>query len=273
MTKKLLHIIFLFSVCPTVLWSQKDEGKGVVILTSSIPVAGAIIDDSVHARDLPYQVMLSPGLHSIVVKNPRRFDYLQTDFFRSVEVRANETITLAIEFPILTLVNSYPHDASVIAGGISLGNTPMPLELLQYKNQSLVLQKSGYDDFSFFVTDSVLQKNSILITLTPKDPYASNRHDNEFKTVEWKERGIGKNKNWLIITAILGITSGGFAAYYKNKADNSFEKAKRARRTGDRELQAKLENRTEKYDRYSTIGFIGLQINLGAAVYLLLKAK
>ncbi|NUM80216.1 PEGA domain-containing protein [bacterium] len=273
MIKRLVQIILIMAVFPEMSSAQTGGEKGVVILTSSFPVEGVVIDDSLHNHGLPYRVELAPGLHSIIVKNPRRFDYLQADFFRMVEVRANEEIKLTIEFPSLTLVNSYPHDASIVAGGIMLGKTPMPLELSRYKNQSLALQKSGYDDFNFLVTDSAIQKSSIWITLDPKDPYASNHHDNEFKTEAWKERGIGKNKNWLIITSVLGITSGGIAAYYKNKADNAFEKAKRARRTGDRDLQAKLENRTEKYDRYSTIGFIGLQINLGAAVYFLLKAK
>lgn len=76
-----------------------------------------------------------------------------------------------------------------------------------------------------------------------------------------------------MVAAGLAVLSGAATAYFKNKADDYFERAKLARQDGDAALQKQLEKRTRRHDRYAAVGFVGMEVNVMVVLGVLLLGK
>ena len=262
---------FLFLVCVGHVFAGSNDAYGILRLVTYPKVTRVRIDDSVYTGNLPERFRLKSGSHKIFIENPDRIKYQQADFIKTIELAEGQELELNVTFHPLAEINSYPYGASVISRSEALGETPMYLDLSKYKSTSLEFIKAGYETLAVSVNDSSLAKNYVFVKLEPKIKTFSAGGDNQFHSTEWKEQGPRKHKETFWLTTAAGLLSGGLSAFYKYKADNAFEDAKIARRVGDNDRQDKLEKKTQKYDNYALAGFVGLQVNFAAIIYLLLK--
>jgi hypothetical protein len=198
--------------------------------------------------------------------------YQELDFSETVTIRPGEEEKVEVNFESLTEINSYPAGAEVSVNSELLGITPFYLSLSKHKEELWRFRKPGHKDISIHVSDSMLLKNYVFVSLQPNIINRSN-NQNQFVNLEWQEKGPHKFKNAILITQGLGIAFGAGAAYYKKKADDSFEKAKVDRRLGNIPQRERHLDKTKKYDRYAAIGFIGMQINVAALIYFLFQSR
>lgn len=267
---KIVYIAFLIAFCFNARSASAQDRKGYLTVLSTQPLDSIIIDDSAYA--LTAKIPLSPGEHTVMIRQPNRASFQALDFIEKVTIREREEEKVTVRFELLSEVNSYPSGVSVYAGSEQVGITPFYLPLNERKGSTLLFKKPGYEDLSLVIADSTIQKNFIFVSLQPKIKSRSN-NQNQFVNLEWQERGPHKHKNALWISNSLGILCGAGAAFYKKKADDSFEKAKVARRLGNIDDREKYLNRTRKYDRYSAIGFVGMQVNVVVMVYFFFKSR
>ncbi|MBL7994005.1 PEGA domain-containing protein [bacterium] len=249
---------------------EAQEGDGYLTLLSRVHFEKIIIDDSSYAKS--DRIALPPGKHVVVVQNPDRTSFQALDFTKTITIRPGENEKVEVYFDMLAEINSIPSGAAVSCDSELLGVTPFYLRLTQYKNRTLQFKKPGYEDFFVTVTDSAIEKNYLFISQNPNLKTRSN-NQNQFVNLEWQERGPHKYKSAIWISNALGVVFGAGAAYYKKKGDDTFEKAKIARRLGDTDAQRRHLAKTRKYDRYAVVGFIGMQTNVAALVYFLLKSR
>jgi hypothetical protein len=267
--RKLILVSFL-GFSGSLAFCQNKENTGFISIVSSHPITEVMIDDSAvgHWDSVP----CGAGAHKITVRNPDRLHFQRTDFEKHVELQSGEHLRIIVAFETLSEINSYPMSAAVLSGQTSLGFTPLYLPLSEYKNSILQFKKTGFNDAYVAVSDSVIRRDYVFAALTPRIKSISN-NDNEFVNLQWREQGPYKYKVPIIVNATLSVATGGVAAYFKHKADSRFEKAKLARRNGDTARQGQLVRQTHRYDRYSTIGFVAMQVNMAALIYFLLKSK
>jgi len=251
--------------------AQTRDSSGTVRILSNAKMARIVIDDSAYTGNQLAKIHLRPGKHKVTVENSDRIRFQDEDFVETIELSEGQDLELNVTFDRLGEINSYPYEASVTSSDRFLGQTPFYLDLSKFKSSILQFTKPGYETLSVAVDDSAMRKNYVFGALEPKIKDNRKGGDNQFRSIEWQEQGPRKHRTFLWITSMAGFVSGGLSAYYKTKADNAFEDAKLARRTGERDKQDRLEKKTKRYDNYALAGFIGLQINVGAIVYLLLK--
>ncbi len=159
----------------------------------------------------------------------------------------------------------------IFAGERLLGKTPLIFDPNEIPDVvSLTLKKEHFLDRRISL-DSLPGK-SIVINLESNGA-TTVFNENQFVNKEYQSKGLYPARNWLITASISAIGLGSLTAYYKNKADKKFEKAKIARRSGDLELRERLQKSTKKYDRYAAVAFVGMQVNLGLFMYFLLTSN
>lgn len=268
--KRMLYItIFLLSFMNTILaWAQVNDGY--LSIVAQAPIDKVIIDDSIYVNT--NKIRLSAGTHNLVVQNADRVSYQAMDFIKTITIRPDEVEKVEVHFNLLSEINTYPYGADVLINSDALGITPIYLRLDDYKNRTLQFRKSGYEDVYITIMDSTIENNYLFVPLRPKIINRSN-NQNQFVNLEWQERGPHKYKTAIWISNGLGIVFGAGAAYYKKKADDAFEKAKIARRLGDIPAREHYLSKTRNNDRAAVIGFVGMQINVVALVFFLLKSR
>ncbi|KAB2878520.1 PEGA domain-containing protein [bacterium] len=269
MTRKSYIILLILALGNCVSVVAQGE-YGYLTLSSHVHFETIMIDDSSYTRS--DKIALQAGTHVVVVQNPDRTSFQALDFTKTITIRPGENEKVVVYFDMLAEINSVPNGASVSYDSELLGVTPFYLRLREYKERTLHFKKPGYEDFLATVSDSTINNNYLFISLNPNLKNRSN-NQNQFVNLEWQERGPHKYKSAIWISNALGVVFGASAAYYKKKGDDTFEKAKIARRLGDTDAQKRHLAKTRKYDRYAVIGFIGMQTNVAALVYFLLKSR
>ena len=247
-----------------------QEGHGYLTIETKVPIEKITIDDSVYVNS--GKIRLPAGVHRLFIQNPDRVSMQALDFSKTITITPDADKKVDVYFEEVSEINSYPSGASVSFNSEILGVTPFYLCLQNFKGQVLEFKKSGYESLFATVTDSIIEKDYMYIELQPKIINRSN-NQNQFVNLEWQERGPHKYRNAIWISNGLGIAFGAYAAYYKKKADDAFEKAKIARRLGDTPSRERYLNKTQKFDRYAVIGFVGMQVNVAALVYFLFKSR
>ena len=268
--RKILYIVNLFILLSCISPARAQQMYGYLNLISDSQIKRILIDDQAYV----YQgkIRLPEGSYRIVVQNPDPVSYQALDFIATVTIQAGMEEKLIVVFEKLCEINSYPGGAEVSVNAEVLGITPFYLSLTKYKNKILEFNKPGHKKMMIEVTDSLLIKDYVFISLEPNIINRSN-NQNQFVNLEWQERGPHRYKDAILITQGLGIAFGAGAAYYKKKADDAFEKAKIDRRLGNVQQRDRHMNKTRKYDRYAAIGFIGMQVNVAAFIYFLFQSR
>lgn len=267
-TIKFMRWIFSLVILPLSLAAQESA----VVEIRGSDVRAVRFDDSLHDPvELPLVMSVPAGFHEVHIYGNERVAYPAMDYSERFRLVPGERRIFDTGLGRLGMVNSIPHGAAVWLEDSLAGETPLWLALGRLQDRPLLFKKSGYQDTRVIVADTAVAANLLWIRLKPTMGYVE--PDNEFLSESWRNRGVGRHRGWLILSGIAAVVTGGVAAYYKIKADDLFEKAKLAHRQNDFATEASLRKKTKRYDRYATVGFVGLQISFGAGVFLFLKSE
>lgn len=267
----ILRVFFVscfFSGFIPVLPQHHGDNTGKVVIRQVPENARIVMNDATvtHAGNAGYD--LAPGRYHIIVSNPVRLNARQLDFDTTVIVRSGEITELICRFSETVTIESEPFGTLVFANGVKIGETPLRMD---YRGATdLLFVKKGYDETTARLDDSGFKDGRFFVALK-KSTSAAPDNPNLFKNAQWEKRGEKRFRTPLIAVLSLAVLSGSAAAYTKKKADDYFEDAKLAYLFSDFEKQKRLEKKTRRFDRFATMGYIGMQVNMVAAVYFLFR--
>lgn len=234
---KLLIKIFFSSFFFSILLFAQDCKSKLVIETELTPV-NIFINDSLVSDSGFYQSELDSGWYKInVIESSDRWNslcYLDTVF-----VSECTTKKLFYKRNNKIYLDTSPQDAYVFSGDSLLGNTPL---FIQDNLYNITLIKPGYAEENIKL-DNIAQNN--LVKLTSLDLP--------------KEKSFFYSSAFHILAAT-AVALGAFSAYYKLKADDSYDEYQISR-------DPELLDDTNRYDLISGIAFTALQINFGFIIY------
>jgi hypothetical protein len=134
------------------------------ISVRSTPSGASIVLDGVIKGTTPANLTgISVGKHVLVLKKSGYNDYSTTVTISSGKI-TSVSATLTVSTASL-IVNSKPSGATIILDGTAKGTTPANITGLSQGTHTLILKKSGYDDYSTTVTVSSGKTTSITATL------------------------------------------------------------------------------------------------------------
>lgn len=228
--------ILLFLLPFSFLYSQDCKSK--IIIETDLKAVNILINDSLVSVDNQFQAELKNGKYKIVImENSDRYD--SKLFVDTIELKNCEEKRLSFFSQDKFYLDSSPQDAYVYSGDSLIGNTPLfiPQSLAELK-----LIKPEYAEK--IVYRQKLSSNNLVIL-----EYAGKKKDESFFN----------SAAFKILTGT-AIILGAASAYYKIKADNSFDDYQFS---GNKK---KLDE-TNKYDVVSGVTFTALQINFGYILY------
>jgi hypothetical protein len=234
-----LYIVYFFLIVSICFGQEKDCNAPVTIKTDIENYQVFINGKNQTSND---SLSLSSGIYVIKL--------IETDGkWNSKEI--SDTVTIPNCNPInLTytfseqniFLETEPPDAHVIVNDSVIGYTPL---LLASGYNNLMLSKRDYADK--FVSVDEINKNQLI-----KLEYIGDESNNSF---------YGSPKFLILIGTAVAL--GAATAYYKLKADDSFDKYQI---TGDPGLL----DETDKFDLISGITFTAMQIDFGTIIYFFL---
>ncbi len=235
-----IKIIFLSLIIIPEIISQ--DCKSRLIIETDLDSANIFVNDSLVSVSNKFDSEFEDGWYKIlVVKNSNNWD--KTFFKDSVFLSGCITKNLSFKTEEKVYLNTSPQDAYVLYGDSLLGNTPL---FIERSKKILTITKPGYSVESLIADDLAKQNIVTLNSLQlPKEEsffYSSGFH----------------------ILAATAVVLGAVSAYYKLKADNTYDKY---HSNGDPNLL----NETNRYDIVSGITFTALQINFGYILYRFLS--
>lgn len=207
-------------------------------------------------------IVLSAGTHRVVVRHPNRSNWLDEDWFADIEVSEGDTLRLTVIFKKSYSINSKPYGASVFLEQEYIGETPIYVKLYEHEIKNVRLVKQGFEEKKIVIGNS--DQQFFDVALQP-DKAAL---DLSLQKVERDLRSHSKTKLYLYSTIGLAAVSGALALYFRNRANDRFE---RYRGTGNPELIDRFFNDAKKYDRYAAVSFGVFQVSFIVSFYLLLK--
>jgi hypothetical protein len=231
-----IKIILIFLILIPEIISQ--DCKSRLIIETDLDSVNIFINDSLISAANKFDSEFDEGWYKIlVVENDNVWD--KTFFADSVFLSDCITKELNYKKEKEIYLDTYPQDAYVFWGDSLLGNTPL---FIKSNNKTLTLNKPGFAVESLSV-DELAQQNIILLTSLQLPKEESFFYSTTFH-----------------VLAATAVALGTVSAYYKLKADDTYDKYKIS---GDNNL---LDD-TKKYDVISGITFTALQINFGYILY------
>jgi len=235
-----IKIIIVSAIIVPELFPQ--DCKSRLIIETDIEPVNIFINDSLVSVSNKFDSEFDDGWYNIlVVKNSNNWD--KAFFKDSVFLSGCVTKNINFETEQKVYLNTSPQDAYVLSGDSILGCTPL---FISRDDKILTVSKPGYSVESIIPDDLARQNIITLKSLQlPKEEsffYSSTFH----------------------ILAATAVALGAVSAYYKLKADNTYDKYQS---NGDPDLL----DETNKYDVVSGITFTALQINFGYILYRFLS--
>ncbi len=266
MNKMLLRGISLLFLIPLAghMVAQEMPGLGRITFTSPSERLAVTINDTVFIVQQPFVYQRPQGIYTIRVTDA--MDYHAVEWDTAITLIAGEDIRLIYRQKHRIRFRSNPYGAEVRAGGVLLGYTPFTYAWIKTENESVLFSKKGYKDKQVFVTDSAIQINAELEPL--RKPSAS-----VFTTSAHRSNFREANRTPLWVSMALCVAAGSATAYYKNRADKYFEKAKTAAYYGDEEAIDYYRAKTRRYDRRALYGYISMGVTFTASMYFLFSIK
>ena len=234
-----IKILLIASLCPIAISAQDCTAK--IFIHTDVENAKLFVDDNFESEGNNFEIKLEQGTYKITIVE----DYKKWNAGRIEDtLRIIDCSDLTFNYVLNNklLLNSDPQNVYVRESDSLIGFTPM---LLENNIQTILLQKSGYED-------KIISQQEIAAGVKPELQFIGQVKDENFY-----ESTLFK---LLVGTAIaLGATT----AYYKLEADKNFDEYQD---TGD---PAALDQ-TDKYDTISAATFVALQIDFGLILYLFL---
>ena len=215
-----------------------QDCKSKLIIETDLQLVNIFINDSLVCDSSYYVTELADGSYKILVmENSDRWD--AKTYIDSISLKNCEERKLTYSSERKVYLDSNPQDVYVFVGDSLLGNTPMFIG--NFYNE-LKLIKPGYEE-------KVISKNQLMENSVVNLKFISTK----------KEESFFYSTTFKILAGT-AIALGAISAYYKLKADDTFDEYQF---TGDTALLDK----TNRYDLISGITFTALQINFAYVLY------
>ena len=240
--------------------------KGYLTLESNSIPGRIILDDSVTLDKLPKRMLLISGKHKVTVLNKNRLNVGQGDFIKTFEILPKRETKVTVKLDNMVEISTQPPGAFVFVDGNLKGRSPVWIDKEEVLNRPVKLDKAGYEIIN-------TQISSFIHPYVEFDliPEYSNKPGRSIIKLNLRYEKKTYRRELLLLTS-LSVLSGGFAAYYKIKADKAFDKAKIALTQNAVSERRRYQNLADQYDRNSLIGFVSMQVNFIGVVYFLFKA-
>ncbi len=227
--RKIIYILLL----PLSIFSQTQNIEIITNVESSI----IFINDNFMGNGRA-ETEAKPGIYYLEIFESNRI-FNPQKISDTIIVSSETPIVLEYKFKDRITLNSKPHDAVVSDDYSIIGRTP--LAFIPKSNEYKIF-KDGFDSKSLPVEELKLITN-IELKFTGIEPSAN------FIETFWFKALFGT-----------AVTFGASAAYFKMKADDSYDTYLKTR---DKQY---LED-TDRYDVFSAAAFALLQINFGVLIY------
>jgi hypothetical protein len=194
---------------------------------------------------------LPEGTHAIVVQHPALESWLASPVRDSLHLVAGEHRTVHFALTTRFLINSDPYDAEVRSGDSLLGQTPL---IISASTPIISLRKEGYEPVALDLAgrDSAVIRTS----LRP----------------EWERQGsfppplpvieVRRSPVRLYVTGAATVLSGVAAAYFKIKADDTYQQYLVTHNPSDL-------SRTRDLDTSAGIALVTTQLGLALFTYFI----
>ncbi len=202
-------------------------------------------------------LVLAPGTHSIRIFAPPSGIWNLQDRQFQITLQPGQDTTISIRFVPLVFINSIPPGAFLMQDTTHVGSTPIYLPFYEYRGKRLVLKKSGYEPFSFVLSDST----PFSVRLTRKAGFVESQRPPLLR--------IWPRTHTRAKFALLGSTvlTHWLAFYFKNIADEHYN---RYLSTADPDLIDRYWKETRKYDRLSDITLAISYTSLAVFIYMVI---
>jgi hypothetical protein len=248
---------FILSCLMLVLFSGFILSQtGSTISIYSRPSESLVWIDSVSVGKTPLEnYKIAPGQHHIIVSPPQSGIWNFEDKSYDVIIEENEDKSITATFFKPVYINSIPYGAHLKSEEKHIGITPIYLPFEINRDKSFKLIKEGYQAYEF----TLKRANPILAKLLKEEEKA------EQSTPELY--GMAKKKHTKTKFVLLATTVAAHWAsfYFKNKADDEFEKYLLTAEPG--QMDTFLSN-TQRYDRFSEIALGVSFASLAGLIYM-----
>lgn len=203
---------------------------------------------------------LEPGKHHVVVTPPDALDWLSQPWVGEVVLTSGDTTHIEVVFQRSYTIQSEPFGADVVVQQQPVGKTPVYVTLPETEWRTVTLSLPGYADTTF--TIGLNEQELFRIVLKPAPDLAAD----VLKTQSLKKSGKTRK---IIYTGVgLALLSGGLALYFRDKANDRFDRYKR---TGNPAKFNKFYDDAKKFDRLAAVSFGVFQVSFVFSFTLFLK--
>lgn len=242
---------------------QDSLNVGWVEVVSNYPIQRIWID-SVEIAVIGEPLFELTGGKHLILAMPKIFDSWMLRTFKSeIEITIGDTLNLPVSFPEFKMIHSNPFGANVLLDGIVRGETPCLLPIDELNTKPITLQKIGYRDTTFYAVNE--QSASMIVQLESNQTIMKKQQSFVKTKLDKKKR----DRKYALLTFGLSIASGTTALLLKQKADQNYDRYKKA---GSPDDIRHFLNQTEKFDRLSAGAYVVFEINLVASTYFLFRS-
>jgi len=236
-----LVAIPLFARAQSVPFIVNSRIDGVKVYVDSVaigatPLAGASI---------------SPGNHIVRYYHPDTSRWPVSIIVETLTVSSSAPVERSVNFPSVYHFNSEPYGAAIRVGDSTIGTTPMYYAGF-LGGDVVYFSKPGYDEASVLASAEGGEVYTVLHGGPPGDRSPLMASDQ------------GKSLVPIIVASGTTVISGSLAAYFKIKADKSYDEYLATGNPG-------ALNRVNTFDKYSAIALVASQLSVIALSYLLLS--
>lgn len=250
-----------FAVASPVQVQTTQEDYGFLILSATHAGLVVRIDGEFVGRTPLGVKPLPAGRHEVQVTHPDRDSWLERDWVEEIEILPDDTLRLAVRFTRSYSINSQPYGATVLLDGMEAGETPLHFTLPEETTREVRLTLAGYQDTTFTIGSEARQFYEITLRRDLE-------YDMESKVEGMRLEKRAKFKKRALVALGVAVASGAAAFYFRNKADNSFD---RYLETGDPQIFNRHFDDAEKFDKFAAVSFGTFQISFIVSFYYFLR--
>jgi len=206
--------------------------------------------DSVAVGSTPLSgATISSGNHVVRYCHPDTSRWPVSVVVETLIVTSENRVERTVTFPSVYHFNSEPYGAVIRIGDSTIGTTPMYYAGFP-GNQVIIFSKPGYEDGSVLAP---ADGGEVFCTLTGGESRSPLRVSDQSKSLVP-----------VIVASGTAVISGSLAAYFKIKADRSYDEYLLTGNPG-------ALTRVDTFDKYSAVALVASQLSVIALSYLLLS--
>jgi hypothetical protein len=210
--------------------------------------------DSVAIGSTPLSgASISPGNHVVRYCHPDTSRWPVSVVVETLNVTSSTPVERTVTFPAVYHFTSEPYGAAIRIGDSTVGTTPMYYAGF-LGGQVIVFSKPGYDDGSVLAS---AEGGEVYCTLSGGD--GAGRERSSLRVSDQSKSLVP-----IIVASGTAVISGSMAAYFKIKADKSYDEYVATGNPG-------ALTRVDTFDKYSAVALVASQLSVIALSYLLLS--